>query len=1120
MVDKFLKIASCVVVISISIIFFSCKNSNKPDGLFEELNGSDTGIDFENKVSNTEEFNIFNYRNFYNGGGVSIGDINNDGLPDIYFTANMGDNKLYLNKGNWKFEDITAKAGVAEPTKWSTGVVMVDINGDGLLDMYVCNAGYQKFVNKQGNSLYINNGDLTFTESAAKYGLDETGYTTHAAFFDYDLDGDLDAYILNNSFIPVNTLNFANDRNLRAKDWPVKDFLKGGGDKLLRNDNGKFVDVSEEAHIYGSLIGFGLGVTVGDINGDQYPDIYICNDFYERDYLYINQKDGTFSEELEKRIKHTSLASMGADMADVNNDGYPELFVTDMLPRDPYRYKTTTSFENHYLFNLKKEKGFYNQYMQNSLQFNNQDGTFSEIANYSGVAASDWSWGALMFDADNDSKTDIYVSNGIYHDILDQDFIDFFANEVTQKMVMSGEKESMQGIINKMPSTPLANNFFHNEGSLQFKESAEEFGFGTKSFSNGAAYADLDNDGDLDLVVNNVNQPCFVYKNKSELKAEKNHYTKLKLTGEGKNTYAIGSKIMVYAGKQIFSKQVNPSRGFQSSTEYPVTIGLGKISKIDSVVVEWPNKKATKIRNVQVDKMLTFNIKDAGNEIKKTLDKLPVLLTAEPDKGFESHQEDKYEDYYHERNIPMLLSQEGPKAAIGDVNGDGKDDVYICGAKGQGGQLYIQLGNSFVKSPQKIFMDLKSFEDTAAEFFDCDNDGDLDLVVGSGGNETLVTSPDLPTRLYLNDGKGNFAINTRALPPNSMNTSVIVPNDYDGDGDLDLFVGSRSVPREYGSSPRSYLYQNDGKGIFREVGKEIFSQLINLGMIRDASWADVDGDKLKELIIVGDWMSPVVFKYKSGKFIKMDSGLEKYTGFWGCLKVADMDGDGDLDIVLGNIGENFALKASADSPLKIWINDFNKNGTIEKVMTKTIDAQDMPILLKRELTTQFPFLKKKSIKHSEFANKSVQDLFPDDLLKSAVMKTADYLKSSIAVNDGKGHFKLTELPYMVQISCLNAIQSQDLNNDGKMDLIVGGNFNHFIPQLGSLDACRGNVLINKGNLQFDVLLSNQSGYSVDGELKQISPIVIQGAPYFINLVNNSVPVLFKINKKSEKSRIL
>jgi len=480
--------------------------------------------------------------------------------------------------------------------------------------------------------------------------------------------------------------------------------------------------------------------------------------------------------------------------------------------------------------------------------------------------------------------------------------------------------------------------------------------------------------------------------------------------------------------------------------------------------------------------------------------------------GLGVHQENRYEDFYNERNIPVMLSQEGPKAAIGDVNGDGLDDIYVCGARGQGGQLYLQKGGQFVKSPQKVFSDLADFEDTAALFFDADSDGDRDLVVGSGGNESLATSADLPTRLYLNDGKGIFTLDTRALPPNAMNTAVIAAEDYDRDGDIDLFVGSRSIPREYGSSPSSYIYENDGKGNFKDVAKTIAPELARVGMVRDASWADIDGDGRKELVVVGDWMAPAVFRFSNGQFKKIITGLEAYTGFWGALKTADLDGDGDQDLVLGNIGENFSLRANADAPLKIWINDFNKNGTIEKVISKTVDSKDLPVLLKREMTTQFPFLKKKSIKHSEYAVLTVQDLFSAELLEAAVKKSVTHLQSGIAVNDGKGRFKMVALPYMAQFSCLNAIESADVNRDGKPDLIVGGNFTHFIPQLGSLDACRGNVLINRGNMRFDVLLSVQSGYALDGEVKQISQVGIAGQPYLVNLVNNSAPVLFKINK--------
>jgi hypothetical protein len=512
---------------SLLFFLFSCKEKKK-ETLFELVENS--GISFLNKVENTKQFNIFSYRNFYNGGGVAIGDINNDSLPDVLMTSNTGTNKLFLNKGNFKFEDISAKAGIEQLGKWNTGVVMADVNSDGWLDIYICNAGYSKWKNKEGNALFINNHDLTFTDKAKEYGLDEKGYTTHAAFFDYDLDGDLDCYILNNSFIPVNTLNYSNKRELRAEDWPVEDFAKGGGDKLLKNENGKFVDVSAEANIYGSLIGFGLGVTVGDVNGDHYPDLYISNDFFERDYLYINQRNGTFKEELEQWIEHTSLASMGADLADVNNDGYPDIFTTDMLPDNEYRLKTTSSFDNIDVYQLKLKQGFYHQFQQNTLQVNNRNGKFMETAHFSGVSATDWSWGALIFDADNDGLNDLYVCNGIYKDVIDQDFIDFFANDIIQKMVTTGEKEEVQKIIDSMPSVPVLNKAYRNNGNLKFSDEGLNWGFTQPSFSNGAAYGDLDNDGDLDMVVNNVNMPSFVYKNNSR-EISSNNYIGVQLKG-------------------------------------------------------------------------------------------------------------------------------------------------------------------------------------------------------------------------------------------------------------------------------------------------------------------------------------------------------------------------------------------------------------------------------------------------------------------------------------------------------------------------------------------------------------------------------------------------------------
>jgi enediyne biosynthesis protein E4 len=1096
------------------VVVWSCKKS-QTNGMFELLPTNITGIDFENTVKNSEEFNIFNYRNFYNGGGVAIGDINNDGLSDVLLTSNMGSNKLFLNKGldksgNPTFEDISKKAGIEQTGKWNTGVVMVDINHDGWLDIYICNAGIDKWKNQDGNALFINNKNLNFTDKAAEYGLADKGYSTHAAFFDFDLDGDLDCYVLNNSFIPVNTLNYDNNRDMRAENWPVKDFLKGGGDKLYENKDGHFEDISKSAGIYGSLIGFGLGVTVGDVNNDNYPDIYISNDFFEKDYLYINQKNGTFSEELEKRISHTSLASMGADMADVNNDGLQEIYVTDMLPKDELRLKTTTSFDNHYVYKLKFEKGFYNQYMQNSLQLNNGDGTYSEIANFSGVAASDWSWGALLFDADNDSKNDIYVSNGIFHDVIDQDFIDFFANDINQKMVMSGQKEKFDNIIKQMPSRRIVNNFFHNDGNLKFSDKSEEFGFSEPSFSNGAAYGDLDNDGDLDLVVNNVNQQCFVYKNKSNEQVNKFDFLKIKLKGEGQNTFAIGSKILAYTSEGILTKQLHPSKGFQSSTEYTQTIGLGK-GKVDSLVIFWPNNTVSSYKNVKLNTLLEYDISDGKKiNVPNEVDPKQHFFTNVDFSVFDKHTENEYEDFFNEKNIPQILSKEGPKASIGDVNGDGKQDIFVCGAKNQAGQLYIQNAKGFTFQENEDFKKAAFFEDTAAEFFDADGDGDLDLIVGTGGNDTESSERMYINRLYFNDGKGNFKYNNQALPYNGMNTSCIVTADYDLDGDIDLFIGNRSTPMIYGLNPPQYILQNNGKGQFKNVTAEVCPELNNIGMVRAATWADVDGDKKKELIMVGDWMSPKVFSFKNKKFTSIVTGLENLSGFWGALQVADLDKDGDLDLVLGNIGENFALKASVENPLKLWVTDFDDNNQVDKILTKSVDGKDLPVFLKREMMEQFPILKAKSLKHEDYAQKSIEDLFDGNKIKKAQMSIVNALKSVIAINDGKGNFTVKELPVDAQLSCINAISLTDVNLDGQIDILMAGNFTGFIPQFTRLDACRGLVMLNQGKGVFKVIKNAQSGFTTFGEVKDLENIRIGNKNYVISLSNNSKPQFFEM----------
>lgn len=1095
----------------IPLLLLACKNDNPaPPPLFELVDNS--GINFTNTVKNTKDFNIFSYRNFYNGGGVAIGDINNDGLPDIFFTANTGPNQLYLNKGNFQFDDISEKAGFGDKKEWSTGVVMVDINADGWLDIYVCNAGYQQGVGQQ-DWLFINNKDLTFTESAAEYGLKDAGYTTHAAFFDYDLDGDLDVYMLNNSFIPVNTLNFSNNRDLRAEDWPVKDFLKGGGDHLLRNDNGKFVDVSKEAGIYGSLIGFGLGVTVGDVNNDQYPDIYISNDFYERDYLYINQRNGTFSEELEKRMQHISLSSMGADMADINNDGKADIFVTDMLPDNDQRLKTTSSFENIDLFNIKQKQGFYNQFMQNTMQVNAGNGSFMETGYYSGVAASDWSWGGLIFDADNDGLSDIYVCNGIYHDVTDQDFIDFFSNEIIQKMVLTGEKEQVDEIINKMPSTPILNKAFKNHGDLKFSDEGKAWGFTQPSFSNGAAYGDLDNDGDLDLVVNNINKKAFIYRNNRDKQAG-NNYISIVLKGKAPNTFAIGSTINIYQGANILCRQLIPSRGFQSSVDYKQVIGLGN-GKIDSVVVVWPDRTYTKLNSVEINK--THVIQQGAND--RMMDAVlavtqPMFVTAP--NTFDAHKENDFIDFYNERNIPVMLSREGPRAAYGDVNGDGLSDLYICGATNQAGQLYLQTAAGFIKKQQPVFDQFADLEDVAALFFDCDGDKDLDLFVGSGGNHVAPNTREMQNRLYKNDGQANFTLDANALPESGMNNGAVAAHDFDGDGDLDLFCGSRSVPQNYGIAPYSFIYVNDGKGKFTDIAKEKNQDISAVGMVTGAVWANVNGDKQKELVVVGEWMSPRIFSFRNGRFEEIKTELNELNGWWQTVTAADLDGDGDEDLVLGNIGENFYLQPSKEKPVKMWMNDFDQNGTIDKIITRTVDGKDVPVFLKKEITEQLPSLKKKNLKHHDFAQKSIQDLFPKDVISKCVVRQFNYAASCIAINEGNGKFTIQKMPAMVQLSSVNAVAGIDVNKDGRTDIVLGGNKTALLPQFSRLDASYGQVLLNKGGNNFQVMLPGASGLQLRGEVRDIVKMSASSGDYVLFLMNNAAPVLYKLNNKVQQ----
>ncbi|AVI51054.1 RNA-binding protein [Pukyongia salina] len=1104
-------------VLVLSTLLLACNSNEKEEEtgetspLFTLMSQEQTNIRFNNVVENQKEFNIFKYRNFYNGGGVAIGDINNDGLADIYMTANMGKNKLFLNQGDFKFKDISQSAGVEGHKPWSTGVTMVDVNNDGLLDIYVSNAGNMEGDNHD-NDLYINNGDLTFSEKAKEFNLATSGFTTHATFFDYDKDGDLDAYILNNSNIPVSSLGFAHQRDVRAQDWDVPKLFRGVGDMLLRNDNGTFVEVSEEAGIYGSLIGFGLGVMISDINGDLYPDIYVSNDFYERDYLYINNQDGTFTEDIKNWMSHLCLSAMGIDMADINNDGNADIFITDMLPDGDQRVKSVMEFEGYNVFKLKQSKDFYQQYIQNTLQLNNGNGTFSEIAYYSGVSATDWSWSGLIFDMDNDGLRDIFVTNGINHDLTDLDFVDFLANEIIQKMAMTGKKEAIDSIINKMPVVPVPNYAYKNNGDLTFSNEAEKWGLGVPSLSNGAAYGDLDNDGDLDLVVNNVNMEAFVYKNNAR-ETGNNNYIKLKFEGTDKNKFAVGTTVRLYYKDNIVLQELIPSRGFQSSMEYPMTIGLGKEDKIDSIRVIWPDDRTTKLENIAANQTLVLKQEEAsGKYIPPKPADIKPLLTEVDNAGLKKHDENSYSDFDHEGLIARMLSQEGPAIAVGDVNGDGHEDTFIGGAKNQAATLYIHKGKGVLSEMKNdVFSQDKFNEDTAAAFLDADGDGDLDLIVGSGGNQVNEINNE-GLRLYINDGKGRFSKKILDLPPNTMNIAVIAPHDMDGDGDMDVFVGARSIIGIYGVNPTHTYLENVGDGNFRSK-KEAITAVTASGMITDATWADIDGDSIKELVTVSDWGSPNIYKFKDNKLEIWQTDLQALNGWWNTILPVDIDKDGDLDFIIGNEGKNLHYKPSEEQRIKMWVNDFDNNGTIEQIITQRLEGRDMPMHQKKEIVTQLVSLKKQNLKASEYATRSIQELFSENIINNSLVREVNTSATIIAVNNGNGSFSTIELPAQTQLSCVCGITCADVNNDGSLDIIMGGNDFEFKPQFSRLDANYGSVLLNDGNLNFDWQNYNESGFMVKEEIKHIRQFHdAAGNAYIIVAINDEKPRVFAIGQ--------
>jgi enediyne biosynthesis protein E4 len=1094
--------ASFFVYTALAIIALQSCSDKKMQ--FTELSSGYTGINFRNILYEDNNLNIVNYLYFYNGGGVSVGDINNDGLSDILFTGNMVKNRLYQNKGNFKFEDITAKSGVAEIQGWCTGASMVDINNDGLLDIYLCRS-VDANPEKRANLLFINQGNLSFKESAKEYGLADNGFATQASFFDYDKDGDLDCFIINHS---LQEYTGEQQDNVKLRSTYNENFAN----KLYRNDNGHFSDVSKEAGITSNVLTFGLGISVSDFNNDGWPDVYTSNDFNEPDYYYLNNKDGTFKESLKDGFDLVSLFSMGTDAADYNNDGLIDIVTLDMLPEDNYTQKTHSGAENFDKFHLLFDKGFYYQYSRNMLQKNNGDGTFSEVGQLAGISNTNWSWSSLFADFDNDGYKDLFVSNGYVKDLTDMDFIVYSINR--QLRAKNGESyDPMEEYLKKIPTIVGANYLFKNNGDETFTNRAREWGLDKISVSAGAAYADLDNDGDLDLVVNNSNDVATVYRNNSET-LTKNNYLRIQLKGSSRNKNGIGAKVKVYAGQHLYYQEQMPIRGYQSSVDLTLVFGAGNASKADSIIIMWPDGKTERLNDVPTNTSIVVDHKHAKSiaDNKPPIDD-PIFTT--DTLSAVVHKENVFKDFTIQSLLPHYLSRQGPCIAVGDVNNDGKEDYVIGGAHNQPAQLFIQSSKGkYFKKTVRAFLTDSAYEDVAAAFFDADNDGDMDLFMCSGGYEFGLNDPLYQDRLYVNEGLGKFIRKDNSLPKMLSSSGCVAPSDIDEDGDIDLFIGGRVVPASYPEAPRSYILLNNGKGSFNDETDSVCAGLKQPGMITDAVWADLNNDRQPDLVVAGEWMPIKVFINNKGKLSDASSTYIHFpsNGWWNRIEASDMDMDGDTDLIVGNCGLNTQFHVSEKKPMTVHYKDFDSNGSIDPILSYYINDTSYFSNSRDDLAEQLPLVKKKYIVYRDFAKATINDLFSADQLRDAKLLKAETMQTVYLENQGNNGFAMHPLPSQAQYSPVYGIVTADFNDDGKKDILLAGNNKWTRIKFSQYSSNHGVLLSGDGKGTFTYIPQTKSGLKLRCDVKCLELIKSGNELNVFAGVNNGNALMLKINK--------